>query len=99
MRIYAGMHSPPASECVPPIPESKRGANSKAIKALDDNFGKVPNTLDYTTTNTVFSSGIDTLEGVPGILSPETDVILHKGEVARQDGAAVQAGKIGRAHV
>ena len=67
---------------------------NRTIKALDDNFGKVPNTLDYTTTNTVFSSGIDTLEGVPGILSPETDVILHKGEVARQDGAAVQAGTI-----
>ena len=67
---------------------------SRAIKAVDDNFGKVPNTLDYTTTNTVFSSGVDTLEGVPGILSPETDVILHKGAVTRQDGTAVQDGTV-----
>jgi len=50
--------------------------------------------VDYTTTNTVFSTGVDTLEGVPGILSPETDVILHKGAVTRQDGTAVQAGTI-----
>jgi len=76
------------------IAKVKIAIPNRTIKALDDNFGKVPNTLDYTTTNTVFSSGIDTLEGVPGILSPETDVILHKGEVARQDGAAVQAGTI-----
>ena len=67
---------------------------SRAIKAVDDDFGKVPNTVDYTTTNTVFSTGVDTLEGVPGILSPETDVILHKGAVTRQDGTAVQAGTI-----
>ena len=66
----------------------------RALKAVDDDFGKVPNTLDYTTTNTVFSTGVDTLEGVPGILSPETDVILHKGAVTRQDGTAVQAGTI-----
>ena len=65
-----------------------------ALKAVDDDFGKVPNTVDYTTTNTVFSTGVDTLEGVPGILSPETDVILHKGAVTRQDGTAVQAGTI-----
>ncbi|WP_314810070.1 gliding motility-associated C-terminal domain-containing protein [Capnocytophaga granulosa] len=65
-----------------------------ALKAVDDDFGKVPNTEDYTTTNTVFSTGVDTLEGVPGILSPETDVILHKGAVTRQDGTAVQAGTI-----
>ena len=67
---------------------------SRAIKAVDDDFGKVPNTVDYTTTNTVFSTGVDTLEGVSGILSPETDVILHKGAVTRQDGTAVQAGTI-----
>ena len=67
---------------------------NRAIKAVDDNFGKVPNTLDYTTTNTVFSTGVDTLEGVPGILSPETDVILHKGAVTRQDGTAVQDGTV-----
>jgi len=67
---------------------------SRAIKAVDDDFGKVPNTVDYTTTNTVFSTGVDTLEGVPDILSPETDVILHKGAVTRQDGTAVQAGTI-----
>ena len=67
---------------------------SRAIKAVDDDFGKVPNTVDYTTTNTVFSTGVDTLEGVPGILSPETDVILHKGAVTRQDGTAIQVGTI-----
>ena len=66
----------------------------RALKAVDDDFGKVPNTVDYTTTNTVFSTGVDTLEGVPGILSPETDVILHKGAVTRQDGTAIQAGTI-----
>ena len=66
----------------------------RALKAVDDDFGKVPNTMDYTTTNTVFSTGVDTLEGVPGILSPETDVILHKGAVTRQDGTAVPAGTI-----
>jgi len=66
----------------------------RTIKAVDDNFGKISNSVDYTTTSTVFSSGVDTLEGVSGILSPETDVILHKGEVARQDGTAVQAGTI-----
>ena len=52
---------------------------SRAIKAVDDDFGKVPNTVDYTTTNTVFSTGVDTLEGVPGILSPERDVVLTPG--------------------
>ena len=67
---------------------------SRPIKAVDDDFGKVPNTVDYTTTNTVFSTGVDTLEGVPGILSPETDVILRKGAVTRQDGTAIQAGTI-----
>ena len=50
-----------------------------ALKAVDDDFGKVPNTVDYTTTNTVFSTGVDTLEGVPGILSPERDVVLTPG--------------------
>ena len=52
---------------------------SRAIKAVDDDFGKVPNTVDYTTTNTVFSTGVDTLEGVPSILSPERDVVLTPG--------------------
>ena len=52
---------------------------SRPIKAVDDDFGKVPNTVDYTTTNTVFSTGVDTLEGVPGILSPERDVVLTPG--------------------
>jgi len=66
----------------------------RTIKAVDDNFGKISNSVDYTTTSTVFSSGVDTLEGVSGILSPETDVILHKGAVTRQDGTAVQAGNI-----
>ena len=67
---------------------------NRAIKAVDDDFGKVPNTVDYTTTNTVFSTGVDTMEGVPGILSPERDVILHKGAVTRQDGTAVQDGTV-----
>ena len=67
---------------------------SRAIKAVDDDFGKVPNTVDYTTTNTVFSTGVDTMEGVPGTLSPKTDVILHKGAVTRQDGTAVQEGTV-----
>ena len=66
----------------------------RTIKAVEDNFGKISNIGDYTTIETVFSSGIDTLEGVVGILSPETDVILHKGEVTRQDGTAAQAGTI-----
>ena len=66
----------------------------RTLKAVDDDFGKVPNTMDYTTTNTVFSTGVDTMEGVVGILSPETDVILHKGAVTRQDGTAVQEGTI-----
>ena len=66
----------------------------RTIKAVDDNFGKISNIGDYTTIETVFSSGIDTLEGVVGILSPETDVILHKGEVTHQDGTAAQAGTI-----
>ena len=52
---------------------------SRPIKAVDDDFGKVPNTVDYTTTNTVFSTGVDTLEGVVGNLSPERDVVLTPG--------------------
>ena len=34
---------------------------------------------DYTTIETVFSSGIDTMEGVIGTLSPESDIILTPG--------------------
>ena len=52
---------------------------TRAIKAIDDNFGKIPNALDYTTVATVFSSGVDTMEGVIGNLSPERDVILTPG--------------------
>ncbi|WP_404981403.1 T9SS type B sorting domain-containing protein [Capnocytophaga granulosa] len=51
----------------------------RTLKAVDDDFGKVPNTVDYTTTNTVFSTGVDTLEGVPSTLSPERDVVLTPG--------------------
>jgi len=51
----------------------------RTIKAIDDNFGKISNVADYTTIETVFSSGIDTMEGVIGTLSPESDVILTPG--------------------
>ncbi|EJU25438.1 Ig-like domain-containing protein, partial [Capnocytophaga sp. CM59] len=47
-----------------------------ALKAVDDDFGKIPNAVDYTTVATVFSSGVDTMEGVVGNLSPERDVVL-----------------------
>ncbi|WP_424656277.1 immunoglobulin domain-containing protein, partial [Capnocytophaga granulosa] len=50
-----------------------------ALKAVDDDFGKIPNTVDYTTVATVFSSGVDTMEGVVGNLSPERDVVLTPG--------------------
>ena len=50
-----------------------------ALKAVDDDFGKIPNAVDYTTTNTVFSTGVDTMEGVVGNLSPERDVVLTPG--------------------
>ena len=50
-----------------------------ALKAVDDDFGKIPNAVDYTTTNTVFSAGVDTMEGVVGNLSPERDVVLTPG--------------------
>ena len=48
----------------------------RSLKAVDDDFGKIPNAVDYTTIATVFSSGVDTMEGVIGNLSPERDVIL-----------------------
>ena len=51
----------------------------RSLKAVDDDFGKIPNTVDYTTIATVFSSGVDTMEGVIGNLSPERDVILTPG--------------------
>ena len=51
----------------------------RALKAVDDDFGKIPNAVDYTTTNTVFSTGVDTMEGVVGNLSPERDVVLTPG--------------------
>ena len=51
----------------------------RALKALDDDFGKIPNAVDYTTVATVFSSGVDTMEGVVGNLSPERDVVLTPG--------------------
>ena len=51
----------------------------RALKAVDDDFGKIPNAVDYTTTNTVFSAGVDTMEGVVGNLSPERDVVLTPG--------------------
>ena len=52
---------------------------ARAIEAKDDNFGSIPNTADYTSTLTVFSAGVDTLEGVSGVLVPGTDVSLHPG--------------------
>ena len=48
----------------------------RSLKAVDDDFGKIPNAVDYTTIATVFSSGVDTMEGVIGNLSPERDVVL-----------------------
>ena len=51
----------------------------RTLKAIDDDFGKIPNAVDYTTTNTVFSTGVDTMEGVVGNLSPERDVVLTPG--------------------
>ena len=51
----------------------------RSLKAVDDDFGKIPNAVDYTTVATVFSSGVDTMEGVIGNLSPERDVILTPG--------------------
>ena len=62
-----------------------------ALKAVDDDFGKIPNAVDYTTTNTVFSAGVDTMEGVVGNLSPERDVVLTPGAVTR-DGATITEG-------
>ena len=62
-----------------------------ALKAVDDDFGKIPNAVDYTTTNTVFSAGVDTMEGGVGNLSPERDVVLTPGAVTR-DGAAITEG-------
>ena len=50
-----------------------------ALKALDDDFSKIPNAVDYTTVATVFSTGVDTMEGVVGNLSPERDVVLTPG--------------------
>ena len=50
-----------------------------ALKAVDDDFGKIPNAVDYTTVATVFSSGVDTMDGVVGNLSPERDVVLTPG--------------------
>ncbi|EJU29700.1 gliding motility-associated C-terminal domain-containing protein, partial [Capnocytophaga sp. CM59] len=43
------------------------------------------------TVATVFSSGVDTMEGVVGNLSPERDVVLTPGAVTR-DGAAITEG-------
>jgi len=63
----------------------------RALKAVDDDFGKIPNAVDYTTTNTVFSAGVDTMEGVVGNLSPERDVVLTPGAVTR-DGATITEG-------
>ena len=51
----------------------------RSLKAVDDDFGKIPNAVDYTTIATVFSSGVDTMEGVIGNLSPERDVVLTPG--------------------
>ena len=71
----------------------------RTIKAIDDNFGKISNVADYTTIETVFSSGIDTMEGVIGTLSPESDVILtpgtapHRGITMNPNGSiTVKAG-------
>ena len=58
---------------------------ARAIEAKDDNFGSIPNTADYTSTLTVFSAGVDTLEGVSGVLVPGTDVILHPGTAPHAD--------------
>ena len=51
----------------------------RALKAVDDDFGNIPNAVDYTTVATVFSTGVDTMEGVVGNLSPERDVVLTPG--------------------
>ena len=65
---------------------------NRVIEAVDDNLGRVPNTFDYTTTETVFSRGVDRLEGTTGVLSPERDVILkpgtqpHEGILMNPDG-------------
>jgi len=63
----------------------------RALKAVDDDFGKIPNAVDYTTVATVFSAGVDTMEGVVGNLSPQRDVTLTPGAVTR-DGAAITEG-------
>ena len=63
----------------------------RALKAVDDDFGNIPNAVDYTTVATVFSTGVDTMEGVVGNLSPERDVVLTPGAVTR-DGATITEG-------
>ncbi len=49
------------------------------IKAIDDDFGRISNATTNTTSQTVFTLGVDTLEGKTGPLSPATDVILTPG--------------------
>ena len=52
----------------------------KAIRAIDDNFGKISNTANTTTTQSIFSSGVDTMEGVLGVLTTNK-VDIHYGEL------------------
>ena len=52
----------------------------KAIRAIDDNFGKISNTANTTTTQSIFSSGVDTMEGVLGVLTTN-EVDIHYGEL------------------
>ena len=52
----------------------------KAIRAINDNFGKISNTANTTTTQSIFSSGVDTMEGVLGVLTTK-EVDIHYGEL------------------
>ena len=51
----------------------------RRIEAKDDDLGRIPNAVNYTSTHTVFSKGVDTLEGVSSVLKPGEDVILVPG--------------------
>ena len=57
----------------------------RRIEAKDDDLGRIPNAVNYTSTHTVFSKGVDTLEGVSGVLKPGEDVILVPGTAPHAD--------------
>ena len=57
----------------------------RRIEAKDDDLGSIPNAVNYTSTHTVFSKGVDTLEGGSGVLKPGEDVILHPGTAPHAD--------------